>query len=356
MTDIKSLIRPNILALSPYSTARDECEDSSLISTFLDANENPYDNGLNRYPDPLQRELRERISELTGIAPQCMFLGNGSDEAIDVILRVFCTPGRDNIITITPSYGMYRVTASINDVECREVALDENFELSAKGILSAADSNSKVVMLCSPNNPTGNLLDHGEITQILNEFKGVVVVDQAYVEFAEGEGLAPLLEHYPNLIILQTLSKAWGMAGLRIGMAFSSQLIVSYMNMVKYPYNINCTAQKAALEELTAHLETKRELCREIIAQREWLAEQLEGLPPIIKIYPSQANFLLIKCTNAEELYDYLIERAGVIVRNRSNQAGCSNTLRITIGTPQQNRELVTLIEQYQNEKSTIYR
>jgi histidinol-phosphate aminotransferase len=341
MKPIKQLLRKNIEALTPYSSARDEFSGSA--SVFLDANENPYDTGYNRYPDPYQQEVKKRIAEIKGVQAGQIFLGNGSDEPIDLLFRAFCNPGIDNVVAIEPSYGMYTVSAGINDVEVKKVLLTENFELDSQKLLNAANEKTKLVFLCSPNNPSGNLLSKTEMINILGNFNGLVVVDEAYIDFAPGESLLPELEKYPNLVILQTFSKAWGLAGIRLGMAFASPEIIDILNKIKYPYNINQLTQERVMQSLQK-AEEKESWVKTIIAEREKLAKELRKLPFAQKIYPSDANFLLVKMEGAREKFEHLMNE-GVIVRDRSKVTLCENSLRITVGSPEENRELLKKLE-----------
>ncbi len=340
--DISTLVRPNILALEPYSTARDEYEGGE-IDVWLDANENPFDNGVNRYPDPHQLSLKEQLSKIKGVEPKSIFIGNGSDEAIDLAFRVFARPGIDNAVSIAPTYGMYKVAAATNDIEMREVQLGEDFSLPVEELLNAADENTKLMWICSPNNPTGNLFPIEQVVEIIERFEGIVVVDEAYIDFAKGEGFLARLTEFDNLIVLQTLSKAWGMAGLRFGLAFASEQIISLMNMVKYPYNINVLTQAKVSELLTKGIEGQVE---QIISQRERVIEELQEIELIEKIFPTDANFVLVRTQKANDLYDKLVD-GGVIVRNRSKVRGCENTLRITIGAAQENDLMLKIIKEY---------
>ncbi|MFI3287106.1 MAG: histidinol-phosphate transaminase [Rikenellaceae bacterium] len=336
------LVRPNILALSPYSTARDEYEGGD-IEIWLDANENPYNNGVNRYPDPHQLALKAQLSEIKGVSPENIFIGNGSDEAIDLLFRVFARPGVDNAVSIAPTYGMYKVAAATNDIEMREVQLTENFELPVENLLARVDSCTKLMWICSPNNPTGNMFVEAEVVKLLNAFSGIVVVDEAYIDFAESEGFLPRLSEFKNLVVLQTLSKAWGMAGLRFGLAFGSEEIISLMNRVKYPYNINVLTQAKVAENLAKGIEGQ---VKTIVDERCRVIELLKAVEIIEKVYPSDANFVLVKTSLADELYDKFIE-GGVIVRNRSTVRGCENTLRITIGTPSENDKMLNILREF---------
>ncbi len=339
--EIKNLVRSNILALTPYSTARDEY--SGPLGTFLDANESPFENGYNRYPDPLQRELRRRIARIKGAGAENIFIGNGSDEPIDLLFRIFCIPGRDNAIAISPSYGMYEVAAAINDVEMRKVLLNPDFSLPVGDLLKAADSRSRLLFICSPNNPTGNAFALEDIIRVVENFQGIVVVDEAYIDFSDRPGLLASLASYPNLVILQTMSKAWGMAGLRCGLAFASSEIIGYMNMVKYPYNVNRATAENVMRLLDAPVSDQVALLKR---ERSLLAEALADLGFVEKVYPSDANFLLVRVGDADALYNYLIER-GIIVRNRSRIPLCQGCLRITVGTPSENQKLLLALKAY---------
>ena len=341
MKRIESLVRPNIRAMVPYSTARDEFK--GVAEVFMDANESPFDNGYNRYPDPSQARLKRRIAEIKGVDVQNIFVGNGSDEAIDLCFRIFCNPGLDNAIAIAPSYGMYSTCAAVNDVEMREVLLNDDFSLPVERLLDAADNNSKLLFICSPNNPTGNVFPREEIERILQEFDGMVVLDEAYIDFADEPGMLRSLENWPNLIILQTLSKAWGMAGLRAGLAFASDCVMRLFAQVKYPYNINVATLSAVEKLLKAGVDDRVKLIKE---QRAFMEQKLSGMECVWRVYPSQANFLLVQVDNAADLYNYLLGE-GIIVRDRSRMPLCDNTLRITVGTPQENVRLLRAIAEY---------
>ena len=341
MKDIESLVRPNIAALAPYSTARDEL--SGAPDVFLDANESPYDTGFNRYPDPHQKALKQRLSVLKGLPADHIFIGNGSDEAIDLVFRVFCTPGRDNVVAIAPSYGMYEVAAATNDIEVRKVRLRADFSLDSEALLKATDERTKALFLCSPNNPSGNAFPEAQLLALAETFNGIVVVDEAYIDFSSIPSLRFRVDEYPNLVILQTLSKAWGMAGLRVGLAFANARIIQLMSMIKYPYNINILAQKTALERLQAPIEAQ---VKEIVAQRAVVAALLEACPFVEKVFPSEANFLLAKVKDADALYAHLL-KDGIIVRNRSRVPGCEGCLRITVGTPEENGRLAASLKSY---------
>lgn len=336
--NVMRLVRGNIRNLAPYSTARDEYKGG--LGVFLDANENPYDNGYNRYPDPRQLALKGLLSQIKGISSENMFIGNGSDEAIDLCLRIFCEPRIDNVVTIAPTYGMYRVAAAINDVQVREVPLGEDFSLPTDALLSACDENTKLMFICSPNNPTGNSFSIEQMRWLLEYFDGILVVDEAYIDFASQPSVSSLLKEYDNLIVLQTLSKAYGLAGLRLGLAFAHEQIMSLFANVKYPYNIN----KAGMECATKLLE--RDVLQEIAkvkTERERVAAALAAMECVRRVYPSDANFLLVKVDNARELYNKLIA-AKIIVRDRSSVPLCEECLRITIGTPSENDRMLQII------------
>ena len=342
MNKIEALVRPNIRALSPYSTARDECQGAPEV--FLDANESPYAGlGYNRYPDPRQKALKERVSAIKGLPAQNIFLGNGSDEAIDLMFRLFCTPGRDNAVAIVPSYGMYAVAADINDVEVRGVTLGPDFSLPVEELLAAADERTKLLFLCSPNNPSGNAFEADQLLDLIQRFPGIVVLDEAYADFSTKGSLRAAVLEYPNLVVLQTFSKAYGMAGLRLGMAFADAYVIDLMNRVKYPYNISQATQELAFKALES---SRDEEVAEIIAQRERLISALPSFPFVKKVWPSDANFLLVQTDDADALYAHLL-KDGVIVRNRSRVPLCSGCLRITVGTPAENDRLLKSLQSY---------
>lgn len=342
MRPLEELVRPCIRTLEPYSTARDEYAGGA-ISAWLDANESPFDNGLNRYPDPHQRQLKRQIAAMKGVRPEQVFLGNGSDEAIDLAYRIFCTPGRDNVVAIAPTYGMYRVAAGMNDIEVREVPLGKEFALPVEALLRAADDRTKLLWICSPNNPTGNAFPEAQIEALIRRFEGMVILDEAYIDFADGRGFLPRLGEFPNLIILQTVSKAWGMAGLRLGMAFAAEPVAELFGRVKYPYNINILTQQTAARQLAAGTGGRVELLRR---ERERMAAALSEAACIERVYPSQANFLLVRTSDPDRLYEALL-RVGVIVRNRSRVAGCEGCLRISIGTPDENDLLLKTVKNF---------
>ncbi len=349
MTSIEHLVRENIRRLRPYSSARHEFEGEAEV--FLDANENPYDHqGLNRYPDPLQQAVKERLAALKGVPPAQIFLGNGSDEAIDLLIRIFCEPRRDHIVTLPPTYGMYQVSADIADVAVREVPLGRDFQPQVEAVLDAADDHSKLLFVCSPNNPTGNAIDRAAIRRLAAGFPGIVVVDEAYIDFSSRPGCLDLLPEFPNLVVMQTFSKAWGMAGIRLGMAFASETIIGLFNKVKPPYNVNELTQRAALEALAQEKE-RTALIREILAERARLERRLPAFAFVERVFPSDANFLLVRVAAPDELYRYLVDR-GIIVRNRSRVLLCEGSLRITVGTPAENEQLLTALQAY--EKMTV--
>lgn len=337
--DIRELLRENIRTLAPYSTARDEYQGE--LGIYLDANENPYDNNYNRYPDPHQKNLKRRLAEIKGVPVEKIFIGNGSDEPIDLVFRLFCEPRRHNAVSIAPTYGMYKVAAAINDVQMREVQLEPGFTLDAEKLLAATDENTRLLFLCSPNNPSGNCFPKKEIEKVIRRFNGIVILDEAYIDFAGQPGFLSELDEYPNLVILQTLSKAWGMAGLRLGLAFAQPLIVDTLSRVKYPYNINVVTQKIVLEQLRRSPDAQ---IAEIVSERGRVLEGLAKNPVIRKIHPTDANFVLVEVDEPRTIYDRLIG-AGIIVRDRSRIKGCEGCLRITIGTPEENDRLLETLK-----------
>jgi histidinol-phosphate aminotransferase len=340
---IQDLIRDNIKALKPYSSARDEYKDASSNMVFLDANENPFDNGVNRYPDPQQSNLKNVLAQQKGISKDNILLGNGSDEVLDLILRVFCEPNKDKIITLPPTYGMYEVLANVNAVDVIKIKLSESFQPNVDDILNLADQYSKILFLCSPNNPSGNSFHIKDVERLLLNFNGIVVIDEAYIDFSDQKSWLNRLEEFPNLIITQTLSKAYGMAGIRLGICFASKEIISVLNKIKPPYNINELTQQKAIERLSIPEDVKNEI-QNILQQRNWLAEKLKNIAFVEIIYPSDANFVLVKVDNAIKRYDQLIQK-GIVVRNRTNQLGCENCLRFTIGTKTENEKLITTLK-----------
>ena len=338
---IESLVRANIAALSPYSTARDEYQGE--LGVFLDANESPYENGYNRYPDPHQKSLKARLSQIKGVGAKNIFVGNGSDEAIDLVFRIFCEPGRDNVIAIAPSYGVYKVAAATNNVELREVQLSADYALPTDEILSVADAHTKVLWICSPNNPTGNAFAISELETLVQSFQGMVVVDEAYVDFSPKGSMLQVLHKHPNLIVLQTFSKAWGMAGLRLGMAFATPEVAALFARVKYPYNVNGPTQAEVIRRIGEGVASQ---VQEICEQRELLEKELVSLACVEKVYPSDANFFLVKVSKPDQLYDFLVAN-GCIVRNRNRVKGCEGCLRITIGTPEENQRVLQLMNEF---------
>jgi histidinol-phosphate aminotransferase len=340
--NINNLLRKNIAELKPYSSARDEYTGEAMV--FLDANENPFNKPYNRYPDPLQRKLKEKIAKIKNTNPKNIFLGNGSDEPIDLLIRAFCEPGTDNIVTVTPTYGMYQVAADINNIEVKKVSLTENFEIDASSLLNTVDKNTKLVFLCSPNNPSGNSLNPKQIQKIIDGFAGIVIIDEAYIDFAPGKTFLPELDKNSNLVILQTFSKAWGMAGIRLGMAFASEEIIHILSKIKYPYNLSILTQQKALELLEKPEEIKK-WTKLLIAERAKMAELLQDFPFVMKVYPSDANFLLVKMHDSEGIYRYLVEK-GIIVRNRSKIHLCEGSLRITIGSSDENDILLKALKE----------
>jgi histidinol-phosphate aminotransferase len=345
--NLDSLIRPNIKQLVPYSSARDEFSGEAKV--FLDANENslgsPLTKWYNRYPDPHQRAIKQQLSVIKGIGAEHIFLGNGSDECIDLLFRSFCQPGIDNVIICPPTYGMYEVSANINDVEVRKALLLEDFQLDLVHLENLVDANTKIIWLCSPNNPTGNCLNRIDIETVLNNFNGLVVVDEAYINFARQKSFIQDLTDYPNLVVMQTLSKAWGLAGLRLGMLFASAAIVEVLDKVKPPYNINQATQELVLKALE-EVGQVNDMIRLLVDMRDALAEVFRSMPTVEKVYPSDANFLLVKIAKAREVYEFLLGR-GIVLRDRSNVKLCEDCLRITIGTEQENTQLVAALQDW---------
>ena len=345
MKSLQELTRPNIWNLKPYSSARDEYKGHDA-SIFLDANENPYNSPNNRYPDPTQHKVKTMIAKVKGTNLDNIFLGNGSDEAIDLLFRAFCRTGVDNVVAISPTYGMYEVCADINDIEYRKVLLGDKFQFDASKLLSQADENTKLAFLCSPNNPTGNSLPASEIEKLIDNFQGLVILDEAYIDFSSNPSFLDKLNRYPNLVILQTFSKAWGSAAIRLGMAFASPEIIQILNKVKYPYNVNLLTQKEAIRLLEEDYKVK-EWVETLLNERTRLMEEFSQLPCCMKVYPTDANFFLARVTDAKVLYEYLVKK-GIIVRNRSSVVLCKNCLRITIGTRHENEQLVEELRKYE--------
>lgn len=345
MRTIQNLVRENIKSLKPYSSARDEFKEFKKEMIFLDANENPYENGLNRYPDPQQNSVKIELSKLKGVPVNQILLGNGSDEILDLIFRVFCEPNVDNIITLPPTYGMYKVLANINNVFEKEVFLTEEFELDEIKILEAIDDNSKILFLCSPNNPTGNSFSKKAIELLLSSFKGIIVIDEAYIDFSKEKSWLERLNDFPNLIITQTLSKAYGMAGIRLGICYASEEIISILNKVKPPYNVNELTQQRALKRLH-NIEIVSSEVKKILKARKRLIWRLKEIPFVEKIYKTDANFVLVKVDDANLRYNQLLEK-GFVIRNRTSQPLCENTLRFTIGSKQEIIDLVKALKTF---------
>ena len=347
MFDINNIIRENIKNLTPYSSARDEFQGEA--SVYLDANENAYgsplDENYNRYPDPLQYNVKKRLSEIKGVPIRNIFLGNGSDEAIDILFRAFCNPGVDNVIIVPPTYGMYQVSANINDVALKRVPLTAEYQLDLEGIAEAIDEHTKLIFICSPNNPTGNSINRDDVETLLANFNGLIVVDEAYINFSRQKTFIQELTEYANLVVLQTLSKAWGLAGLRVGMAFASEEIIEVMNRVKPPYNINEASQQLALKALE-NVDQVNEWIKETLKERDNLVLALKNFDFVLDIYPSDANFILVKTTDPKAIYNFLVQR-GIIVRDRSKVELCEGSLRITVGTPNENNILIKSLQDY---------
>lgn len=341
--DINSLVRENVARMKPYSSARDEFTDFEAKMVFLDANENPYDNGVNRYPDPHQVTLKQHLSSVKRVPADQILFGNGSDEVLDLIYRAFCEPKVDNVITLPPTYGMYKVLAETNAVENREVLLDEDFQPDLDTIAQVVDTRSKLLFLCSPNNPTGNSFDADKIKYLLQNFQGLVVIDEAYIDFAPGESWTSELHNYPNLIVTQTLSKAYGMAGIRLGIAFASPEIIAVLNKIKPPYNVNELTQKKALERILNTESVKNEI-NSILNEKKLLSKALLQVNFVEILYESDANFLLAKVDDANKRYEQLIQK-GIVVRNRSSQPLCESTLRFTVGTQEENKKLIEALK-----------
>ena len=346
MFDPKRLLRMHLSILKPYSSARDEFSGTANI--FIDANENaagsPTEGDYNRYPDPFQLEIKKKLASIKGVKPEQIFLGNGSDEAIDLLFRAFCEPGKHNVIIMPPTYGMYKVCADVHGVFTREAELDDNFDINRNTIKKMMNTNTQMVFICSPNNPSGNSLSEAKIIEIIEEFTGIVILDEAYIDYSERESFLSKLDLYPNLIVLQTFSKAWGLAGLRLGAAYASKQIISILNKIKMPYNINQVTQSLALEALE-NQDKMNQMIQDCLAQRTFLETELAKIPSVRKVYPSDTNFLLIQIVQATEVYNYLITK-GIIVRNRSNVALCEDCLRISVGTKEENK---TLLRELQN-------
>lgn len=342
--DIEKLIRPSVKTLKPYSSARDEFKDFDKDMVFLDANENPFENGVNRYPDPQQCKVKAMLSKIKNISTQNMLLGNGSDEVLDLVFRAYCEPNRDNVIILPPTYGMYEVLANVNAVELIKVELTSDFQPQVELILNATNENSKILFLCSPNNPSGNSFSLKEVETLIKNFQGLVVIDEAYIDFSEHESWITRIDDFPNLIITQTLSKAYGMAGIRLGICYASEVIISTLNKIKPPYNVNELTQQRALERLGDPNIVKNQV-NAILNERAAMIEALKSISFISKIYPTDANFVLVKVDDATERYNQLIEK-GIVVRNRTNQPLCENCLRLTVGTSMENKKLINALKE----------
>ncbi|MBI6115342.1 histidinol-phosphate transaminase [Salegentibacter sp. F63223] len=341
--NINNLVRPNVAVLKPYSSARDEYQSTGSEMVFLDANENPFQTDVNRYPDPQQRNLKAELAKLKGIVSENILLGNGSDEVLDLLFRAFCEPGDDNIITLPPTYGMYKVLANINNIENREVLLNSDFEPNVTEILNSVDQNTKMIFLCSPNNPTGNSFSEEKILKILRSFNGLVIVDEAYIDFSEEKSWLHKLVQYQNLVVTQTLSKAYGMAGIRLGICYASTAIIEILNKIKPPYNVNELTQVRALDRVLKKEQVASEIA-DLIKERTLLSEALANVGFVEKIYPSDANFILVKVDNANKRYGQLLEK-GIVIRNRTTQPLCENTLRLTVGTQAENKKLIEALK-----------
>ncbi len=341
--NLNQLIRPCIKAMKPYSSARDEFKSQDQNLVFLDANENPFANGLNRYPDPQQQLLKNKLAELKGVEPNQILLGNGSDEVLDLLFRVFCTPNKDAMLTLTPTYGMYGVLANLNAVEQQTVALTADFQIDVEVVLNAMQPNTKLLFVCSPNNPSGNTMNVTAIKRILDNFNGIVVIDEAYIDFTDATSWLKYLSAYPNLVVTQTLSKAYGLAGIRLGICYASSEIIAVLNKIKPPYNINILTQKAALEVLSDRTTTQEQV-RIILSERDTLIQNFQNIPWIETLFPTDANFILMRVNDANLRYEQLKQK-GIIVRNRTNQPLCENCLRITVGTPQENMKLINVFK-----------
>ncbi len=342
-TSIENLARENVKGLKPYASARDEYVSDGSPMVFLDANENPFDNGYNRYPDPRQRKLKELLARQKGLQTSQILLGNGSDEVLDLIYRAFCEPGRDNVLTLPPTYGMYKVLADVNAVENREVLLESNFEPNVEGILKAADQHSKILFLCSPNNPTANSFSRDRIRALLEHFPGLVVIDEAYIDFSSEPSWLSELAQWPRLIVTQTLSKAYGLAGIRLGICYASDEIIAILNKIKPPYNVNELTQQKAYEGVRDTEGVKKEVTQ-ILSERARLIQSLRAIPSVKEVYPSDANFVLARMDDAARRYGELLSQ-GIVVRNRSGQPLCDNTLRFTVGTPGENEKLIEALK-----------
>ena len=338
---IEQLVRPMIKEIIPYRSARDEFEDFEAQKIFLDANENPFENGFNRYPDPLQRKLKRTLADIKQVKSEQILLGNGSDEVLDLIFRTFCEPGEEEVLILPPTYGMYSVLAKLNNIIVKEVPLNKNFEIEIDSVLEAVNQKTKIIFICSPNNPSGNAIPLDQIEQLLDRFKGILVVDEAYIDFSEQKSTLSILDQYPQLLVCQTFSKAYGLAGIRLGMCYANPLIIDYFNKIKPPYNVNSLTQSRALAQLE-NTESIQDQVISLISERKKLEQELKQFDFVSKIYPSDANFLLVVVDDANKRYDQFLD-AGVVLRNRSRLQGCNNALRVTVGTPEENTNFIKI-------------
>ena len=338
---IEQLVRPIIKEIIPYRSARDEFEDFDAEKIFLDANENPFENGFNRYPDPLQRKLKRTLADIKQVKSEQILLGNGSDEVLDLIFRTFCEPGEEEVLILPPTYGMYSVLAKLNNIIVKEVPLNKNFEIEIDSVLEAVNQKTKIIFICSPNNPSGNAIPLDQIEQLLDRFKGILVVDEAYIDFSEQKSALSILDQYPQLLVCQTFSKAYGLAGIRLGMCYANPLIIDYFNKIKPPYNVNSLTQSRALAQLET-IESIQDQVMSLISERKKLEQELKQFDFVSKIYPSDANFLLVVVDDANKRYDQFLD-AGVVLRNRSDLQGCNNALRVTVGTPEENTNFIKI-------------
>ena len=338
---IEQLVRPMIKEIIPYCSARDEFEDFEAQKIFLDANENPFENGFNRYPDPLQRKLKRTLADIKQVKSEQILLGNGSDEVLDLIFRTFCEPGEEEVLILPPTYGMYSLLAKLNNIIVKEVPLNKNFEIEIDTVLEAVNQKTKIIFICSPNNPSGNAIPLDQIEQLLDRFKGILVVDEAYIDFSEQKSTLSILDQYPQLLVCQTFSKAYGLAGIRLGMCYANPLIIDYFNKIKPPYNVNSLTQSRALAQLET-TESIKDQVISLISERKKLEQELKQFDFVSKIYPSDANFLLVVVDDANKRYDQFLD-AGVVLRNRSRLQGCNNALRVTVGTPEENTNFIKI-------------
>jgi histidinol-phosphate aminotransferase len=338
---IEQLVRPMIKEIIPYRSARDEFEDFEAQKIFLDANENPFENGFNRYPDPLQRKLKRTLADIKQVKSEQILLGNGSDEVLDLIFRTFCEPGEEEVLILPPTYGMYSLLAKLNNIIVKEVPLNKNFEIEIDTVLEAVNQKTKIIFICSPNNPSGNAIPLDQIEQLLDRFKGILVVDEAYIDFSEQKSTLSILDQYPQLLVCQTFSKAYGLAGIRLGMCYANPLIIDYFNKIKPPYNVNSLTQSRALAQLET-TESIQDQVISLISERKKLEQELKQFDFVSKIYPSDANFLLVVVDDANKRYDQFLD-AGVVLRNRSSLQGCNNALRVTVGTPEENTNFIKI-------------